>query len=159
MALEYARSAYEKMPDNSAIGDTLGWAYYKKGSFAQASGVLIEVEAKEQESGNENPQLLYHLGMSLYKEGRLYDALKRLKKFKRRIDIQPDTLPQSVCDMVSRHIDQIENREFLDREGTFPIETGGAVPVDDDMLFEFPDNFLKKDVDILEPQWQKESLL
>ena len=39
-AFELARSAYEKMPENSAAADSLGWAYYKKKLFSQAVAYL-----------------------------------------------------------------------------------------------------------------------
>ena len=74
MALEYARAAYEKDPGNKAFADTLGWAYFKKGAFTQASWILSEIEKDDPENG----WILYHLGMTLYKEGKLSDAREKL---------------------------------------------------------------------------------
>lgn len=148
MALEYARSAYEKMPLNSAIADTLGWAYYKKGSFAQASWILTDTALKEPE----NRWILYHLAMSLYREGKLPEALETFKRVTK--PSRQKNLPGSILGIVNQHIQKLENKKD---SHDVPVESYGAHSMDDKELLDFPDKFSPKDEDdILEPQWQEE---
>lgn len=74
-SLEIAQEAYEKKPDNVAIADTLGWAYYHKGIYSQAIWILSEAEKKDPENGF----IQYHLGMTYYQKGEIEKAVKYLK--------------------------------------------------------------------------------
>lgn len=74
-ALSYAQSAYEKMPDNTALADTLGWAYYHKGIYSQAIWLLSEALEKLPENGF----IRYHIGMTYYQQGAMEKAIKHLK--------------------------------------------------------------------------------
>ncbi|WP_041273192.1 tetratricopeptide repeat protein [Desulforapulum autotrophicum] len=76
LALDFARKAYELSPGDPAISDTLAWAYYKKGAFSQAAGLLASVEEKDPKNG----VVLYHHGMTLYGQGKLSEAVEKLKK-------------------------------------------------------------------------------
>ena len=74
-ALCLAQSAYQKMPDNIALADTLGWAYYHKGIYSQAIWLLTEAEKKAPENGF----IRYHLGMTYYQQGEIDKAIQQLK--------------------------------------------------------------------------------
>ena len=65
VALDLAQRAKEKLPDDPAVSDTLGWIYYKKGAFLKAISLLKEGSEKLQD----NPAVHYHLGMAYYKNG------------------------------------------------------------------------------------------
>ncbi len=62
---ELARRARELLPYDSSTADTLGWILYKKGDYAQASGLLGESAA--QQPGE--PDIQLHLGLTLYMLG------------------------------------------------------------------------------------------
>ena len=149
LALEYARSAYEKIPDAPAVADTLGWAYYKKGLFSQATWMFEAIEERDPE----NPLVLYHLGMSLYREGRLPEALHRLKRFL----AQPRKGNTSaVEEIVACTVGHIEKKERSRGDDRLNFDTDGSGLTDHTLeretLFDFPS--AHDDDDILEPQWR-----
>ncbi len=74
LGLELAKKAYEQRPDDPGTADTLGWAYYKKGNYVQASWIFSEMEKKY----SKNWLVFYHLGMTLYKQGKIVRAKKKL---------------------------------------------------------------------------------
>ncbi len=74
-ALEYARAAYDLNPLDSAIADTLGWAYYRNNALSQAYWILNNAR----KNAPDNAILLYHLGMVLYRKGDLSGARKHLQ--------------------------------------------------------------------------------
>lgn len=53
-AFEYAQTAYEKMPNNPAFADTLGWAYYKKGIYDRAIWYFKDALEKSEPKTFEN---------------------------------------------------------------------------------------------------------
>ncbi|MGD1092108.1 MAG: tetratricopeptide repeat protein [Bryobacteraceae bacterium] len=57
-ALKYAQAALEIGPDNPAIQDTIGWAYYRKGLYKNALPYLTSASAS-----GKIPVRLYHLSM------------------------------------------------------------------------------------------------
>jgi tetratricopeptide (TPR) repeat protein len=57
-ALKYAQAALEIGPDNPAIQDTIGWAYYRKGLYKNALPYLTSASAS-----GKVPVRLYHLAM------------------------------------------------------------------------------------------------
>jgi len=70
-----AERAHEKMPDNPAIADTLGWIYYKKGLYLKAIGLF-------QNALRQSPQsvpIRYHLAMAYLKKGEKKLAKKELE--------------------------------------------------------------------------------
>jgi len=73
VALSLAQEAKQKVPNDPSIAATLGWAYYKVGSFKQAISQLEESVRKE--PGNALYQ--YHLGMA-YLAARRFDAAGRV---------------------------------------------------------------------------------
>ena len=64
-ALDFARTAREKLPNDPYVIDTMGWVYYKKGLYDWAIGEFTKCLAKLPE----NPTVNYHLGMAYYKKG------------------------------------------------------------------------------------------
>ena len=64
-ALQFARLAKEKLPEDPNVMDTLGWVYYKKGLYDSAIGEFSDSLVKL----GENPVVNYHLGMAYYKKG------------------------------------------------------------------------------------------
>ncbi len=75
-ALNIARIAYEEESNNAAVADTLGWAYYNKGIYSQAEWLLSEASRNDPDNGF----VMYHLGMTYYKQGDLINAKKWLEK-------------------------------------------------------------------------------
>ncbi len=75
LALDFARRAYLKSPDNDAIADTLAWVYFKKGAYAQAAWILSDLEKRLPD----NAVVLFHYGMTLYKQGKFSQAAERLR--------------------------------------------------------------------------------
>ena len=66
VALNLAQKAREANPDDPSIADTLGWIFYKKGSYATAIGLLKESNEKFK---GQNPTVLYHLALAYDKNG------------------------------------------------------------------------------------------
>jgi len=64
-ALKLALVAKEALPKESAVSDTLGWVYFKKGSNRAALSFIkeaIEIEENQNDNSRVNPELFYHLG-------------------------------------------------------------------------------------------------
>jgi tetratricopeptide (TPR) repeat protein len=75
-ALQLARLAKEKLPDDPNIMDTLGWVYYKKGFYDLAIGEFSDSLTKL----SENAVVNYHLGMAYFKKGDTASARDQLEK-------------------------------------------------------------------------------
>jgi len=58
MALQLAQTAKAGMPNSHEVDDTLGWAYYKKGTASSAVSALKQAVAADPA----NAVYLYHLG-------------------------------------------------------------------------------------------------
>jgi tetratricopeptide (TPR) repeat protein len=63
-ALQYARNAKELAPENTAVCDTLGWIYYRKGLYPQAK---TELETALRQDAR--PAIQYHLGLTYLRTG------------------------------------------------------------------------------------------
>jgi Flp pilus assembly protein TadD len=63
-ALALAQVAKSGLPDSPEVADTLGWAYYKKGMYAQAVTALKEAADKQPD----NALFHYHLGLAAAKK-------------------------------------------------------------------------------------------
>ena len=75
-ALKLASFARGKRSEDPDILDTLGWVYYKKGSFRSALSELEESLAIKPD----NALACYHMGMALYQSGKYEEARTFLKK-------------------------------------------------------------------------------
>jgi Tfp pilus assembly protein PilF len=83
-ALKLAQTAALAARDSTAIQDTLGWIYYKKGSYQAAIDTLTDCVRKDPK----NPTYAYHLGMAYLQKGdkakakaSLNEALKLSQSF------------------------------------------------------------------------------
>lgn len=75
-ALGFAQAAKEKMTENAAVMDTLGWIYYLKGSYLSA----IEEFRDSVTLDPENPVLYYHLGLAYRKNNQPEKARESLER-------------------------------------------------------------------------------
>jgi len=75
-ALQLALTAYQRLPENPNVNDTLGWVYYLKGLHPQAIRHL-EVAVK---NGPKDPGSHYHLGMALLQSGDIIRGKASLKQ-------------------------------------------------------------------------------
>jgi tetratricopeptide (TPR) repeat protein len=75
VALAHAQTAREITPEDPRIADTLGWIYYKKNVYLLAVNLLKEAVDK---LPNE-PEVQYHYGMALFKNGDAGGAKKSLQ--------------------------------------------------------------------------------
>ena len=80
-ALKYAQQAGELAPDNAAVQDTLGWAYYRKGIYDTALRYLKTAVEKEGTARRK-----YHLAMAYFKVG---DQELGRKTLKAALDMDP----------------------------------------------------------------------
>ncbi|MDT0602417.1 XrtA/PEP-CTERM system TPR-repeat protein PrsT [Thalassotalea castellviae] len=75
-ALKYAKEAYDKMPDNVAIMDTMAWALTKSDQPDKALNIFRNVLAVE----SDNAEVKYHLAVNLVMLKRENEAIKYLKE-------------------------------------------------------------------------------
>jgi len=75
-ALALAEKAHSLRPDELTVQDTLGWICLKKGDAARAIQLLRFVQSRVPEA----PIINYHLGMALYRAGKLPEAKGYLAK-------------------------------------------------------------------------------
>lgn len=75
-ALKYAKQAKEAFPEDPAIMDTLGFAYYKKELYGNAVSELLDSLKKLPD----NPIVRYHLGLAYHKKGDIELARKELSR-------------------------------------------------------------------------------
>ncbi len=74
-ALSLAREAKQTLPESPVVTDTLGWAFYKIGSYELAIAQLSSCVRK----APGNPEYQYHLGMSYLAAGRFEPAVRSLQ--------------------------------------------------------------------------------
>jgi tetratricopeptide (TPR) repeat protein len=82
-AVSLAQIARQQMPDSPVTADTLGWAYYKLGSFGPA---VVQLKESSQKVPN-NPIYNYHLGMA-YLGARKFDLAGQSLRAALRTDPQ-----------------------------------------------------------------------
>jgi len=70
-AIDLVQRALEQEPENGAYLDSLGWAYFKRGDFAEAEQYLTAAA----ERLPENSEVQDHLGDVLARRGRLAEAI------------------------------------------------------------------------------------
>jgi len=70
VALSLAQAAHRGMPDSPAAADTLGWVYYRMGSYPSAIRFLQEaLRRSEKNPGPDDSRIHYHLGLAYAKAG------------------------------------------------------------------------------------------
>ena len=82
VAITYAQTARRGLPDSPSSADTLGWAYYQKGSYGQAVQLFEEATKKVPE----NPNYHYHLALAYQKS---HDRDNAREHFERVLKIDP----------------------------------------------------------------------
>jgi len=132
-ALDLAQTAYEKLPDNDAVADTLGWAYYHKGIYSQAIWILTDIAQKNPHNGD----ILFHLGMAHYKNGNLEKATRFLG--------QSGTLLQDpeIQEQIQAALNNMKAPQNIDGKST-------NVP---DAILSFPGTG-DKEIDDIQPMWE-----
>jgi tetratricopeptide (TPR) repeat protein len=75
-AMRLAQLAYEKLPENAAVADTLGWIYFKKKMPTRAVWLLEEALSLNPD----NPLINFHLGMTLLADGKKMKARQYLTR-------------------------------------------------------------------------------
>jgi len=75
-ALSLALKAFEQMPENPAVMDTLGWAYLKKGSVLLAKMHLSEAARRSPQT----PLFQYHLGVAFHASNDFSGAAKAFRE-------------------------------------------------------------------------------
>ncbi len=76
-ALTLASQANKLAPGNASVNDTLGWIYFHLGKYNLANTYLRQANKI---SGNNNPDILFHLASVSYKKGNLQTAKHHLLK-------------------------------------------------------------------------------
>ncbi|RJQ23919.1 tetratricopeptide repeat protein [Candidatus Parcubacteria bacterium] len=75
-AMRLAQLAYERLPNNAAVADTLGWIFFKKGMAQRAVWLLEQAYTL----APNNPLALFHLGMIKKNLGKNAEAQQYLSK-------------------------------------------------------------------------------
>jgi tetratricopeptide (TPR) repeat protein len=84
VALTFAQTARRAMPNSPSTADTLAWAYYNKGAYGFARGLLEDAVKTEPN----NATMQYHLGMVYNKLRDKNNAAIHLKK---AVSLAPDS--------------------------------------------------------------------
>ena len=82
-ALQLAETAYQTLPDDPNVNDTLGWIYYQKNLATKAVTYLEKAAARQP---NE-PEAQFHLGMAYVQQGQWKKARSSLE---RAFRLKPD---------------------------------------------------------------------
>ena len=81
LALDLAQTARRGMVDSPSAADTLGWAYYQKGSFKSAVDLFQEaLRLCEQNRAPNDPNIYYHLAWAYEKLGQSSLARAQFQK-------------------------------------------------------------------------------
>ena len=75
-ALRLAMQAKQELPDDPNVADTLGWIYYKRGSFPMAITQFEAALSKQPENRN----IMYHKAMARYGSGDKTGAIRELNE-------------------------------------------------------------------------------
>lgn len=76
LALGLAQRAKAKMPAEVSVSDTLAWIQYRKGLYSSAAAILKDIA----QQSPQNATYQYHLGMTLWKEGKTTEAGEPLRR-------------------------------------------------------------------------------
>ncbi|MCC5823044.1 MAG: tetratricopeptide repeat protein [Phycisphaerales bacterium] len=111
--------AYEILPDEASVTDSIGWVRYKlgvledetddDGAVTREGAVTLLERAASMEDGRENATILYHLGDALWRVGRRDEALKFWSEAEAQLRREARELStQSQPD--SRRVDRVNTR-------------------------------------------------
>jgi putative PEP-CTERM system TPR-repeat lipoprotein len=75
-ALSLAKAAAERLPDEPAITDTIGWVYYKK----QLPVLAVAAFEQAVQKAPRNPEFQYHLGLAYVQAGDTQKARRALEE-------------------------------------------------------------------------------
>lgn len=137
-AMNLAQNAFEKLPDNNAVADTLGWAYYHKQIYSQAIWILSDVLEKNPDSGF----VQFHLGMSYLGNGNMEKARLHLES------------AQKASDDSSYRLKLEKALASLNQDEKDPKQTDEPGSRKD--LISFPGESTIEE-EILKPQWDEKS--
>ncbi len=76
LALQYVREAYRLLGNQVAVLDTLGWAYYHVGEYAQAEKVFLTILQQD----SRRPNTWYHLGATYARQKKNDKAQETINK-------------------------------------------------------------------------------
>ncbi|WP_287125326.1 tetratricopeptide repeat protein [Desulfobacter sp.] len=141
-ALDLAREAYDTLPGQAWLMDTLGWAYYHKKIYSQAQWMLEQAE----ELTPGNGMIQYHLGMVLYHRGKLFQAKTKLESALGYISL--DTRQRDKAESL---LAVLNGKEGLKDEGENMIFNPEATP-SLDLESQIPSETGESE-DILKPDW------
>lgn len=141
-ALDLAREAYDTLPGQAWLMDTLGWAYYHKKIYSQAQWMLEQAE----ELTPGNGMIQYHLGMVLYHRGKLFQAKTKLESALGYISL--DTRQRDKAESL---LAGLNGKEGLKDEGENMIFNPEATP-SLDLESQIPSETGESE-DILKPDW------
>ncbi len=146
LALDFARKAYERRPNDPAISDTLAWVYYKKRAFSQADWLLTAIEACDPENG----VVLYHHGMALYGQGKVSEAVEKLKKASKT------GLGESDLNQINKILSLVNDQTGKKQPPSLSV-SGKNLEMDSFELEKSPFQEFQESSqseDLLQPQWQ-----
>jgi len=94
-ALQMAREAVEKKPDNSSYLDTIGWVYFKLGEYKEAKKYIEKAVELRDAIGENGATLNEHLGDVYF---RLHEKEKAIEYWKRALQMNPknETLKEKI---------------------------------------------------------------
>jgi tetratricopeptide (TPR) repeat protein len=76
VALALAQSARRNLPESPNVADTIGWAFYRKGTY----GLAIEALERALKGAPDNPNVEYHLGLAYNKNNEPQKAKLHLQR-------------------------------------------------------------------------------
>lgn len=141
-ALDLARTAYDKLPGEVWLMDTLGWAYYQKNIYSQAEWMLAQAE----ELMPGNGMIHYHQGMVLYRRGKLFQAQKKLESAIGCVSLDTrykDEAESLLAELTGKEVSKdIGENIILDPEGAVSPDLESQIP-----------SLTDDGEDILKPDW------
>ena len=80
-ALSLAQVAHQALPDSPQAADTLGWAYYQKGTYPLAISLFEQALTLQQKNdAPESADIHYHLGLAYQKTDQKSLARQQLER-------------------------------------------------------------------------------
>lgn len=80
MALSYAQTARRLLNNNPDVADTLGWAYYQKGSYGLALDQFLSAQKMREAAKQPSALVEYHIGMTYLKMKQSAEARKHIER-------------------------------------------------------------------------------